>query len=82
MVGWNAGLLNGRTVLDLSPLRDWKRIRRRRDGLMLGALVTHAQLREDARVHTAFPLLSKAASVIGAAAIEAIHTRLRTSCAL
>jgi CO/xanthine dehydrogenase FAD-binding subunit len=70
MVGWNAGLLNRRTVLDLSPLRDWKRIRRRRDGLMLGALVTHAQLREDARVHTAFPLLSKAASVIGAAAIQ------------
>jgi CO/xanthine dehydrogenase FAD-binding subunit len=70
MVGWNAGLLNGRTVLDLSSLSDWARIRRTRRGLVIGALVTHAKLRDDARVRSAFPLLSQSASVIGAAAIQ------------
>jgi xanthine dehydrogenase small subunit len=70
MVGWNAGLLNDRTVLDLSPLREWERIRRTRSGLMIGALVTHARLRNDRRVRAAFPLLAESASVIGAAAIQ------------
>jgi CO/xanthine dehydrogenase FAD-binding subunit len=70
MVGWNAGRLNGRTVLDLSPLRDWERIRRTRTGLVVGALATHARLRDDTRVRSAFPLLAEAASVIGAAAIQ------------
>ncbi len=70
MVGWNAGLLNGRTVLDLSPLRDWEKIRRTRAGLEIGALATHARLRDDERVRSAFPLLAESASVIGAAAIQ------------
>lgn len=70
MVGWNAGLLNGRTVLDVSPLRAWQRIRRTRAGLVIGALVTHAQLRDDKRVCDAFPLLVQSAAVIGAAAIQ------------
>jgi CO/xanthine dehydrogenase FAD-binding subunit len=70
MVGWNAGLLNGRTVLDLSPLHEWTRIRRTRTGLVIGALATHAQIRDDTRVRAAFPLLAEAASVIGAAAIQ------------
>jgi carbon-monoxide dehydrogenase medium subunit len=70
MVGWNVGLLNGRTVLDLSPLRDWQRIRRTGAGLVIGALTTHARLRDDTRVRSAFPLLAESASVIGAAAIQ------------
>jgi len=70
MVSWNAGLLNRRTVLDLSPLREWSRIRRTRAGLVVGALATHARIRDDARVRAAFPLLAEAASVIGAAAIQ------------
>jgi CO/xanthine dehydrogenase FAD-binding subunit len=70
MVGWNVGLLNGRTVLDLSPLRDWERIRRTGAGLVIGALTTHARLRDDTRVRSAFPLLAESASVIGAAAIQ------------
>jgi len=70
MVGWNAGLLNGRTVLDLSPLRGWRGIRRTRAGLVIGALVTHARLRDDPRVRDAFPLLGESAGVIGAAAIQ------------
>ena len=70
MVGWNAGLLNRRTVLDLSPLRAWKGIRRTRTGLVIGALATHARIRDDVRVRAAFPLLAEAASVVGAAAIQ------------
>ena len=70
MVGWNAGLLNGRTVLDLSRLAAWDRIRPTRDGLELGALVTHARVRDDARVRACFPLLAEAAAVIGAVAIQ------------
>jgi CO/xanthine dehydrogenase FAD-binding subunit len=70
MVGWNAGLLNGRTILDLSPLRGWERVRKTRTGLVIGALATHTRLREDPRVLSAFPLLAQAASVIGAAAIQ------------
>ncbi len=70
MVGWNAGLLNRRTVLDLSPLRAWKGIRRTRAGLVIGALATHARIRDDARVRAAFPLLAEAASVVGAAAVQ------------
>ena len=70
MVGWNAGLLNGRTILDLSPLRGWGTIRRTRTGLSIGALATHARIRDHARVRAAFPLLAEAASVVGAAAIQ------------
>jgi CO/xanthine dehydrogenase FAD-binding subunit len=70
MVGWNVGLLNGRTVLDLSPLRDWEKIRRTKSGLVIGALATHARLRDDPRVRTSFPLLPQAAAVIGAIAIQ------------
>ena len=74
MVGWNAGLLNGRTIVDLSPLREWKRIRRTRACLVIGALATHARLRDDTRVRADFPLLGEAASVIGAAAIQSRGT--------
>lgn len=70
MVGWNAGLLNRRTVLDLSPLRAWKGIRRTRTGLVIGALATHARVRDDQRVRSAFPLLAEAAAVVGAPAIQ------------
>jgi len=70
MVGWNAGLANGRTVLDLSRLSAWGRVRSMRGGLELGALATHAQLRDDPRVREGFPLLAEAAAVIGAAAVQ------------
>jgi CO/xanthine dehydrogenase FAD-binding subunit len=70
MVVWNLGLLNGRTVLDLSRLSEWGHVRPLRGGLELGALVTHARLRDDPRVRAAFPLLAQAASVIGAVAIQ------------
>jgi CO/xanthine dehydrogenase FAD-binding subunit len=70
MVGWNAGLLNGRTVLDLSRLAEWTRIRKARHGLTIGALVTHARLQRSPLVREAAPLLAEAAAVVGAVAIQ------------
>ena len=43
MVAWNAGELNHRTVLDLSAIDAWRRVRPVRDGWSVGALVTHRQ---------------------------------------
>jgi CO/xanthine dehydrogenase FAD-binding subunit len=70
MVAWNAGHLNHRTVLDLSGLGEWKRIRRVEGGLWIGALATHAQLGEHPRVGKEFPLLVQACALIGGVAIQ------------
>ena len=70
MVGWNAGLLNRRTVLDISGVNSWKAIRRRPGGLSIGTLATHTQIQRHAVVRKTFPLLAQACSLIGAAAIQ------------
>jgi len=70
MVGWNAGLLNGRAILDLSGIGAWKKIRRRAGGVAVGALATHTQLQRHPAVRKQFPLLVRACSLIGAAAIQ------------
>ncbi len=70
MVGWNMGLLNGRTVLDLSGVGEWARLRARANGLRIGALVTHAELQADPVVRREFPLLASACAVVGAAQIQ------------
>jgi xanthine dehydrogenase small subunit len=70
MVSFNLGLLNGKTVLDLSRLADWTRIRKSREGLHVGALVTHAQLQADSWVRREFPLLVEACATVGAAQIQ------------
>ncbi len=70
MVAWNAGLLNGRTVLDLSAVGEWTKIERRAGGLRIGALVTHARLRDSAAVRRLFPRLAEACATVGAAAIQ------------
>jgi len=70
MVLWNAGLLNRRTVLDLSRLREWTKISRKPGSLLLGSLVTHATLRDHPFVKTRFPLLSAACAEIGGVAIQ------------
>jgi CO/xanthine dehydrogenase FAD-binding subunit len=69
MVGWNLGLLNGRTVVDLSRL-PWRRIRVSAAGIELGALVTHAEIRRHPAVRARFPLLSEACATVGAAQIQ------------
>ena len=70
MVGWNAGGLNGKTILDLSGVRAWKPIRRKGDSLLVGALATHTELQGNALVRAHFPLLARACSMIGAVAIQ------------
>jgi CO/xanthine dehydrogenase FAD-binding subunit len=70
MVAWNAGKLDNRTILDLSALRDWARVEPRRDGVRIGALATHAQLREDSTVRRRLPLLAAGCAVVGGVAIQ------------
>lgn len=70
MVGWNLGLLNGKTVLDLSRLDAWRAIKPSKHGLSVGSLVTHAQLRRHPLVRKSFPLLADACATVGAAQIQ------------
>ena len=70
MVAWNAGLLNQRAVLDLSGIAEWRRVLPLREGLRLGALLTHTQLQRSKEVQRRFPLLAEACATIGAAQIQ------------
>jgi CO/xanthine dehydrogenase FAD-binding subunit len=70
LVLWNTSALNGRTVLDLSGVREWRAIRKTVTGLSIGALATHAELRDDPAVKREFPLLSAAAAAVGAEQIQ------------
>ncbi len=70
MVAWNAGQFNHATVLDLSSLRDWTRLRKLRRSLRVGALATHAEIQGYALVRAHFPLLAQACAVIGGVAIQ------------
>ena len=70
MVSWNAGLLNGKTVLDLSAVKEWARIRPLKNGLRIGSLVSHWQLQHHRLVQKAFPLLVDACATIGGIQIQ------------
>jgi CO/xanthine dehydrogenase FAD-binding subunit len=70
LVAWNAGLLNGRAVLDLARVREWNRIRADARRVRIGALVTHASLEEHAVVRRRLPLLVAACAVVGGVAIQ------------
>jgi xanthine dehydrogenase small subunit len=70
MVGWNLGLLNGKTVLDLSRLDAWRAVKPSKDGLSVGSLATHAALRRHPIVRKHFPLLADACATVGAAQIQ------------
>lgn len=70
MVGWNAGLGNGRAILDLSRLREWTRITVDARGVRIGALVTHAQIQEHAVARKQLPLLALACAEVGGVAIQ------------
>jgi CO/xanthine dehydrogenase FAD-binding subunit len=70
LVAWNAGLLNGRAVLDLARVREWNRIRADAHRVRIGALVTHTSLEEHAVVRRRLPLLVAACAVVGGVAIQ------------
>lgn len=70
MVGWNMGLLNGRVILDLSRLAEWKTIRATKTSVTIGSLVTHAQIQAHPVLKARFPLLVQACATVGAAQIQ------------
>ncbi|OIO04320.1 MAG: hypothetical protein AUJ52_15570 [Elusimicrobia bacterium CG1_02_63_36] len=70
MVLWNAGLLNKKTILDLSGLRDWSRIRETPKGVWIGALATHAEIRTHPAIRERFPLLVDSCRTVGGRQIQ------------
>jgi CO/xanthine dehydrogenase FAD-binding subunit len=70
MVGWNMGLLNGRTVLDLSRVSEWRKIRAAKCSVFIGSLATHAEIQAHPVVRARFPLLVQACATVGAAQIQ------------
>lgn len=70
MVSWNMGLANGKTVLDLSALAPWARVRETARSLWIGALATHARLKRDPAVRRRFPLLAQACATVGGEQIQ------------
>lgn len=70
MVGWNVGLLNGRTVLDLSRVAEWRKISVEKHGVRVGSLVTHAAIQRHPVLAARFPLLAAACATVGAAQIQ------------
>jgi carbon-monoxide dehydrogenase medium subunit len=74
MVAWNAGVANGRTILDLSLLAPWKRIVETKSGVRIGALVTHRELQLHPGIRKRFPLLVQACATIGGRQIQARGT--------
>ena len=70
MVGWNLGLMNGRVVLDLSRVSEWKKITVVSDGVDVGSLVTHADIQKHPVLRKRFPLLVAACATVGAAQIQ------------
>ncbi|MEZ4647503.1 MAG: xanthine dehydrogenase family protein subunit M [Candidatus Eisenbacteria bacterium] len=70
MVAWNMGLLNGRTVVDLSGVRSWSQIRARSGGLSIGALATMTKIQQHPLVLESYPLLAMASATVGAVQIQ------------
>lgn len=70
IVGWNAGLCNHRSILDLSRLTAWKQIRARGLEWVIGSLVTHDQLRRHPTISKKFPMLSEACATVGGRQIQ------------
>lgn len=70
MVLWNLGLYNGRTMLDLSRVSEWRGIEADAAGVAIGALTTHAEILRHPVVKKEFPLLAQACATVGAAQIQ------------
>jgi CO/xanthine dehydrogenase FAD-binding subunit len=70
MVAWNAGGLAGRTFLDLTPLREWSRIRKRGTQIEIGALATHTDVLGHPLVRRQLPLLAEACATVGGVQIQ------------
>ena len=70
MVGWNMGLGNGRSILDLTRLSSWTRIRATSKTITIGALATHTAIQKHAAVRRHLPLLAEACATVGGLQIQ------------
>jgi xanthine dehydrogenase small subunit len=70
MVGWNMGLFNDQTILDLAKLTSWTKIKRNKTSITIGALCTHAQLRDSPIITKELPLLAAACATVGGEQIQ------------
>ena len=70
MVSWNLGAIDGRTVLDLSALDAWRTIVATKRAVRIGALATHAAIRDDDDIARHFSLLAASAATVGARQIQ------------
>ena len=70
MVGWNMGLLNGRTVVDLARVGEWKKIKAAKGSVLIGSMVTHSDIQKHPVVRSRFPLMVEACATVGAAQIQ------------
>ncbi len=70
MVAWNLGQWNGRAVLDLSRVAEWRTIKASAQGVLIGSLVTHSQIQAHPVLQKRFPLLVAACATVGAAQIQ------------
>lgn len=70
MVAWNMGLRDGRTILDLSGLKGWAKIRKVQKTWHIGAMATHAQIREHPAISKNFALLSASCATVGGEQIQ------------
>ena len=70
MVIWNLGLLNGKVVVDLSRVAEWKKIAVTKTSVRIGSLVTHTQIQKHPVIRAKFPLLVSACAEVGAAQIQ------------
>lgn len=69
-VAWNMGRLNDRGLLDLTRVKAWRGVRTLKGGVELGALATHAEIRDHAEVRRSLPLLAQACATVGAEQIQ------------
>lgn len=75
MVQWSSGVLQmPERVIDISGLPELKGISEIADAIVIGAAVTHAEIRRSLRVQTHLPSLAQAAASIGGAQIQARGT--------
>lgn len=70
LVAWNAGELNGRTILDLSGIAGWRSIRSGRAAVRIGALVDMSSIQQNAALQKHFPLLVEACATVGGVQIQ------------
>jgi CO/xanthine dehydrogenase FAD-binding subunit len=71
---WQAGAARPETVIALERVHDLREITADRDGLRIGAAVSHARLIREHEVSHGYPALAAAAQTVGAPAIRAMGT--------